>query len=49
MNLFGSTFGRLTSLAYTNGGSNLFTPYGWTYDSLSSAGTGFGEAVADPT
>ena len=42
------SLGRLTSLAYTKGGSNLFTPYSWTYDSLSSAGMGFGEAVADP-
>jgi YD repeat-containing protein len=33
--------GRLTSLAYTKGGTNLFTPYGWTYDSLSSGGMGF--------
>ncbi|MHB8974460.1 MAG: RHS repeat-associated core domain-containing protein [Pirellulaceae bacterium] len=41
------SLGRLTSLAYTKGGTNLFTPYSWTYDSLSSAGMGFGEAVAD--
>lgn len=32
------TLGRLTDLAYKNGGTNLFTPYEWTYDSLSSAG-----------
>ena len=25
------SLGRLTSLAYTKGGSNLFTPYSWTY------------------
>ena len=44
------TLGRLTSLAYTKGGSNLFTPYSWTYDSLSSPGMDFGETptVADP-
>ena len=30
------TLARLTGLAYTKGGSNLFTPYGWSYDSLSS-------------
>ncbi len=42
------TLGRLTGLAYTKGGNNLFTPYSWTYDSLSSAGMDFGEAVADP-
>ncbi|MHB8974986.1 MAG: RHS repeat-associated core domain-containing protein, partial [Pirellulaceae bacterium] len=41
------SLGRLMSLAYTKGGTNLFTPYSWTYDSLSSAGLGFGEAVAD--
>ncbi len=37
--------GRLTSLAYTKGGSNLFTPYSWTYDSLSSFGMDFGETA----
>ena len=44
------TLGRLTGLAYTKGGSNLFTPYSWTYDSLSSGGMGFdGSAtVSDP-
>ncbi len=40
--------GRLTGLGYTKGGNNLFTPYSWTFDSLSSAGMDFGEAVADP-
>ncbi len=33
-----NTLGRLTGLAYTKGSSNLFTPYSWTFDSLSSAG-----------
>ena len=44
------TLSRLTGLAYTKGGSNLFTPYSWTYDSLSSSGMGFdGSAtVSDP-
>ena len=44
------TLGRLTGLAYTKGGSNLFTPYSWTYDSLSSSGMSFdGSAtVGDP-
>jgi RHS repeat-associated protein len=44
------TLGRLTGLAYTKGGTNLFTPYSWTYDSLSSSGMGFdGSAtVRDP-
>ena len=32
------SLGRLTDLAYKNGGTNLFTPYEWTYDSLSSSG-----------
>ena len=43
-------WGRLTSLAYTKGGTNLFTPYSWTYDSLSSPGMDFGDTstVADP-
>ncbi|MEX0818576.1 MAG: hypothetical protein WD070_03255 [Pirellulaceae bacterium] len=26
--------GRLTDLAYKNGGTNLFTPYEWSYDNL---------------
>ncbi len=34
------TLSRLTGLAYTKGGTNLFTPYGWSYDSLSSPGFG---------
>jgi len=34
------TLGRLTGLAYKNGGTNLFTPYEWSYDNLSSAGLG---------
>ncbi len=42
------TLGRLTGLAYTKGNSNLFTPYSWSFDSLSSAGMGFGDSVADP-
>ena len=42
------SLGRLTGLAYTKGGNNLFTPYSWTFDSLSSTGMDFGEAVADP-
>jgi len=44
------TLGRLTGLAYTKGGTNLFTPYSWTYDSLSSAGMDFGQTptVGDP-
>ncbi|MDA1054030.1 MAG: hypothetical protein O3C40_26575, partial [Planctomycetota bacterium] len=28
------TLGRLTDLAYKNGGTNLFTPYQWSYDNL---------------
>ncbi|MBI2480562.1 MAG: cadherin-like domain-containing protein [Planctomycetia bacterium] len=28
------TLGRLTGLAYKNGGTNLFTPYEWSYDNL---------------
>ena len=27
--------GRLTDLAYKNGGTNLFTPYEWSYDAMS--------------
>jgi RHS repeat-associated protein len=44
------SWARVTSLAYTKGGTNLFTPYSWTYDSLSSSGMDFGETptVADP-
>jgi hypothetical protein len=44
------TAGRLTGLAYTKGGTNLFTPYSWTYDSLASPGVDLGTAptVADP-
>ena len=34
------TLGRLTGLAYKNGGTNLFTPYEWSCDNLSSAGLG---------
>ena len=44
------TLHRLTGLAYQRGGNNLFTPYAWTYDSLSSPGhwsLGFGHS-ADP-
>jgi RHS repeat-associated protein len=29
------TLGRLTDLAYKNGGTNLFTPYEWSFDNLS--------------
>lgn len=32
------TLGRLTGLAYKKGGTNLFTPYSWTFDSLSQVG-----------
>jgi len=32
------TLSRLTGLAYSKGGNNLFTPYSWTYDSLSAPG-----------
>ncbi len=39
--------GRLTDLAYTKGGNNLFTAYSWSYDDLSSAGMG-ADGVADP-
>ena len=39
--------GRLTDLAYTQGGNNLFTAYSWSYDDLSSAGMG-ADGVADP-
>jgi len=44
------TLGRLTGLAYTKGGTNLFTPYGWTYDSLSSPGMDFSDVptISDP-
>ncbi len=42
------SLGRLTGLAYTKGGDNFFTPYSWTYASLSSAGMDFGRSVADP-
>jgi hypothetical protein len=34
--------GRLTGLAYTKGGTNLFTALGWSYDSLTIAGMRFG-------
>jgi len=44
------TLGRLTGLAYAKGGTNLFTPYAWTYDSLSSPGFGGAQTsvAADP-
>jgi RHS repeat-associated protein len=37
-------------LAYTKGGTNLFTAYGWSYDSLASAGMSFGggNGASDP-
>jgi YD repeat-containing protein len=45
-----NTLGRLTGLAYTKGGTNLFTAYGWSYDSLASAGMSFGggNGATDP-
>jgi YD repeat-containing protein len=44
------TLGRLAGLAYTKGGTNLFTAYGWSYDSLASAGMSFGggNGASDP-